>query len=125
MGAVEYSRDPEAQVEYTRGAETHFALFRRFVNPDDPPRFALLPKEIALLASLDDQGLGHRLARNETAHRLIDAFFELASREEIEPPTYMMLRSFVAAVGMHAESISLAELGLEVAGMPGSSVRSN
>jgi len=115
MGAVEYAKDPAAQESYSRGAETHYNFFRWFLrlHASDPPRFALLPPELGLIGALDEHELGHRLARNDSAHELIDSFLDLAKRVGIEPPTYMMLRTFIdlekGFPGLETESVSIGE----------------
>jgi hypothetical protein len=74
----------------------------------EAPRFAFPPPEIALLAGVDQ--VGHRLARNETAHALVEAVklrFTIA-----EMPTVMMLRAILELREIPIDFVSLSELGL-------------
>lgn len=118
--------DAKRSEDYHRGAQKHFAMFKHMLAklpPEDPPRFALLPKEIGMAASLDDRALygddGHKLARNYTAAILISALIMFAEAEGIEPPTYMMLRAFVEETGLDSDSISVGDLGLVSLGTQG------
>jgi hypothetical protein len=74
----------------------------------EAPRFAFPPPEIALIAGVDQ--IGHRLARNETAHALVEAVklrFTIA-----EMPTVLMLRAILRLREIPFDVVSLAELGL-------------
>lgn len=123
MGKAAYN-DPKRRASYEDGAEMYHRLFLWYLaNRPGPPRFAMLPPDVALLGSLDDGNLGYKLARNESAHELIDTFLELSSRLKIEPPTYMMLRAFVHVAGLETDSVSIADLGLRVVGTPGPILR--
>ena len=122
MGAVEYSQDPAARAAYDTACETYFESFKAFVATAracgrEPPLFAMLPDAMALAASLLD--VGHRLARNQTAHDLVDLWNRAAAAANVDEPTYMMLRVFLKELRIATESVSLAELGLHPIGTSG------
>lgn len=81
----------------------------------EPPRFAMLPREMFLAMGLDEHGIGHRMARNDVAHRLVGAL--LAASESPEHiPTVAMLRAALELCSIPIQTCSLIELGLEPSG---------
>lgn len=115
--AIDASHDPAMRADYERGAEKHWQMFRHLLARlpiEDPPRFGLLTSDIALIAPIDLPPLRSRLARNYTAEIMISALITFAEVEGIEPPTYMMLRTFVEQSGLATDALTLDELGLRV-----------
>jgi hypothetical protein len=112
--------DPEQRERYNRDAGKFWTFFRYMLEhlpAEDPPRFALLPKDLGLAASLAE--IGTKLTRNYTAEILLSALLNFAAMSEMPTPTYMMLRAFVEQAGLATDTVSLDELGIEVATIGG------
>jgi len=108
--------DPEARARY----QVAWSIYRTFFGHAikrlcghaglAPPRFALLPAEVHLAASLGDHELGHRFARNPPAHELIDGLLQVGEAAGVDAPTYMMLRTLVQLFGLEHDDMPLSSL---------------
>ena len=106
---------PSERSDYVATANATLAVFRAFlaVHPDDPPRFALVERDIALAISLLD--FGHKLARNGAAHELVDVWVDMTRALKLrDGPTYMMLLACIEILELPFEATTLDELGLKV-----------
>lgn len=107
-----------AQGDMSAGYEFGITLIRRAVRrwlaefPDDPPRFALGPNGIAIIASVTLEGLGKVIARNEAARLVLDAALGFCKAAGAQDPTLIMLKIALELEEIPTEDISLAELGL-------------
>jgi hypothetical protein len=105
---------------YTDTCETMALAYRmwRRNNPDaPPPRFALPPRELAVIAGVDQ--VASRIVRNESAAELVE-LFDLAARFFGGPnngPTVLMLSAVLEVVGVEVERVSPGELGLTLGGV--------
>lgn len=98
---------------YDRGATLTFGLVKQWLTTEpEKPRFAFPPKEIALLADLRD--IGKKLARNDSARRLVDHLIVWVVGATGNAPTAMMLRMVLEVLKQPIERVSLSDLGLEV-----------
>ncbi len=81
----------------------------------EQPLFALPPKEIGLIASIEGPLL-HRIARNAAALELLLLFQEigLAVGGPDAYPTVFMLKLVLERCGVKSLSVSLRELGVNV-----------
>lgn len=100
---------------YRRLAERVFLAVRYTLDAlSEPPRFAMLPRDMMLAMGLDEHGIGQRMARNEVAHRLVDALLTTAETPQ-DIPTVAMLRAALEMCNVPIETCGLADLGLETA----------
>ena len=98
---------------YNQGAAAAFGFIKGWLEKTgEAPRFAFPPKDIALIADLRD--IGQRLARNESARRLVDELNEAVLQLTGQAPTAMMLRVILEELEQPIEWVAPSELGLKV-----------
>lgn len=105
---------------YARTAEATLNVIRGWLaaNVERHPEFAMLPKDMAFAVSLADAG--HRFARNDAAHELIDLLSRMKADFGLaDHPTYMMLRVALDMVGVQYQIVGLSDLGFAVQGSGG------
>lgn len=77
------------------------------------PKFRFPPEQMPLIASIAD--VGHMLAENEAAHRLLDDLMaETGKRKMRDFPTVAMLEAALCLNGIPIRRVSLEELGFSV-----------
>jgi hypothetical protein len=94
--------------EYIRVAEITARVVRDWIG--EVPRFALPPREIALIADLRD--IGARLVRNDGARQLLALLIRRCVERTGDAPTVIMLDTALDYVGIAVERVSLSDLGL-------------
>lgn len=75
------------------------------------PTFAFPPDDLGIAGSLDHWG--HHFARDEPAHKLVDALCEMTTRCKTEPPTINMLQLALKEYKVPTLTASLEELGID------------
>jgi hypothetical protein len=104
--------DIKVLASYNRGAELTHVIIKEWVASGETPRFAFPPREIALVADLRD--IGKRLARNDSALRLVDQLIRVVVHITGSAPTAMMLRVVLEMLDQPIEWVAASELGLQV-----------
>lgn len=110
------TQEPEG---YRICCDATLAVFQAFLlaHPNDPPRFALLPPHIGAALSVLD--IGHRHARNESAHTLVELWIRMTRELKLaDGPTYAMMRQCIIELGTPYDIVTLDELGYKVAWGP-------
>jgi hypothetical protein len=99
---------------YKLGAELAADLMGQFIMFElaDVPMFAMPPKEIALIASIDE--IGEYLVRNDSARELVGMLVrEFKGRKQVDCPTVMILRACLDMYGIPINYVSsFEELGI-------------
>ena len=119
--AVQTGEFPPEYLRVIKAIIYAFLQYRRQLPDREPPRFALPPKGIIVIVSLDEPSIIPRIARNETARQFLAGIVEgaVAERDSKAMPTLFMLSVALETVGAEIERVSLADLGLSVGGVQG------
>lgn len=105
--------DPDSLQEYERSIAMTRMVVRRYMRdfPNDPPLFALGPREIGILARLSQ--LGDVICKDSGSRAIVAVLRLLSAQFQNCPePTYLILLGVLLAEGIPFESVSLADLGI-------------
>lgn len=98
---------------YERSALMTRLVVLRYMSdfPDDPPKFAMGPDRIAIMASISQ--VSDVICRDSGAAAIVTVLVGLSHQfNDCPEPTYLMLLGVLTAEGIPFERVSLGELGI-------------